>query len=88
MKLPRPAEAGQWSFSIPHPQHIRTEVSDFVAALSIPRKSMNEIKVLTGQANGIKSLKKTQSLQIIKEVKAGKNTTMQWHSNHQQNKTH
>jgi hypothetical protein len=32
-------------------------VRDFVAAIAIPRKSMNEIKILAGQANGNKNLK-------------------------------
>jgi hypothetical protein len=35
-------------------------------------KSINEIKILTGQANGNKSLKKTQIYQMIKEVKQEK----------------
>jgi hypothetical protein len=51
---------------------MRTEVSDFVVALAMPRKSMNEIKILTGQANGNKNLKRTQTYQIFKEVKEGK----------------
>jgi hypothetical protein len=42
---------------------------DFVAALAIPRKSMNEIKILTGQANSNKNLKKTLISLIINKVK-------------------
>jgi hypothetical protein len=38
---------------------MRTQVSDFVVALAMPRKSMNEIKILTGQANSNKNLKRT-----------------------------
>jgi hypothetical protein len=52
-------------------------VRDFVAALAMPRKSTNEIKILTGQANGNESLKRTHPYQIIKEVKEGKNAAIQ-----------
>jgi hypothetical protein len=51
---------------------MRTEVSGFVVALPMPRKSMNEIKILTGQVNGNKILKRTQTYQIFKEVKEEK----------------
>jgi hypothetical protein len=56
-------------------------VRDFVAALAMIRKGMNEIKILTDQAYGNTSLKRKQIYHIIKEVKDEKNTVNQWHSN-------
>jgi hypothetical protein len=44
-------------------------VIDFVAALVMARKGMNEIKTHTAQAYGNTSLKRKQSYHIIKEVK-------------------
>jgi hypothetical protein len=42
---------------------------------------MKEKKILADRAYGIKSLKRPQIYQIIKEVKEGKNTADQRHSN-------
>jgi hypothetical protein len=46
-----------------------TDVRDFVAALAMARKRMNEIKIPTDQVYDNKSLKKTEAYQFIKEVK-------------------
>jgi hypothetical protein len=74
--LPISCEAVQtgkvYSFLTPHPVHIMTEVRDFIAALARTGKGMKEIKILADRAYGIKSLKRTQIYQIIKEVKEGK----------------
>jgi histone-lysine N-methyltransferase SETMAR len=88
--LPISCEAVQtgkvYSFLTPHPVHIMTEVRDFIAALARTGKGMKEIKILADRAYGIKSLKRTQIYQIIKEVKEGKNTADQRHSNSKKTK--
>jgi hypothetical protein len=51
-----------------------TEGRGIVAALAMVRKGMKEVKILTFEAYGNKSLKKTQVCQIIKDVKEEKHS--------------
>jgi hypothetical protein len=63
-----------------------TEVIGVVAALATTGKNMKEVKILAGQAYGNISLKRARMYQIIKEVKVGKMTADQRHSNMKKNK--
>ena len=56
-----------------------TKVREFVAGLARAGKTFGEIKKTTEAAFGEKALGKTQIYNIIKSVKAGKNTEDQRH---------
>jgi len=56
-----------------------TKVRDFVAGLARAGKTYKEIKETTEAAYGDQALKKTQIYEVMKKVKAGKNTEDQRH---------